>query len=129
MTIKNYNSTFSLSDYTLGDMYTFYIHNNHYNALYVADAETINKYSGTLTEIIGEDTYNDNNGKWAACTRVIGVVVDKEAAACDKDIDTITVMFKTDRDDYVTIKYVVNAGNVLTNNKEKVPPASILHTV
>ena len=129
MTIKNYNSTLSLSNYTLGDAYVFYVHNNHYNILCVADAATINKYSGVLTEIIDEGTYNDNNGKWAACTRVIGVVVDKEAAASNKDIDTITVMFKTDRDDYVTMKYVVNADNVLTNNKEKVPPSAVRRTV
>ena len=129
MTIKNYNSTLSLSDYTLGDTYAFYVHNNHYNTMYVVDAETICRYAGALAEIIDEGIYSENNGKWAACTSVIGVVVDKEAAVSDKDIDTITIMFKTDREDYVVMKYVVNTNNVLTNNKETIPPAAVLRTV
>lgn len=128
MRIKNYDSTLSLDNYTLGDVCTFYIHNNHYNALYVAEPQMIDKYSSAISEIINEGTYNDNHGKWAAYTRVIGVVVDKEAAANDKDIDTITAMFKTDRDDYVVMKYIVNTNQVYANKKRHVRPASVLRT-
>lgn len=129
MNTKNYISTRSLSYYTLGDAYMFYVHDNRYDRLCIADEETINTYSSIITEIINDGTYSQNDGKWAAYTRVIGVVVDKHKATSRNDIDTITVMFKTDREDYVLKKYAVKSNQVVVKKKRDVPPSAVLRTV
>ena len=43
MIIKNYNSTQSLSNYTLGGAYTFYVHNLNLDRLTSANEETVKK--------------------------------------------------------------------------------------
>lgn len=129
MNTKNYNATRSLSYYTLGDAYIFYVHDNRYDQLCKADVETINTYSSIITEIINDGTYSQNDGKWSAYTRVIGVVVDKHKATNRNDVDTITVMFKTDREDYVLKKYAVKSNQVIVKKKREVPPSAVLRTV
>ena len=127
--MKNYNSTLALSEYNLGDACACYIHNRHLERLATADVETVNKYSSTLTKITSDKSYAENDGKWLIFTRVIGVIVDKHEATDSKDIDTITVMFKTDDERYVLNKYVVNSHDIFINNKNEVPPAAVLSTV
>ena len=128
MNIKNYNSTLSLSNYNLGGAYTFYVHNLNLDRLTKANEETITKYSSLLIEIVNDDSYTNNNGQYLNFTRVIGIVVDKHEANDEKDIDKITVMFRTDDDRYVLNKYVVNSKDIFTNNKDNIPPSAVLRT-
>ena len=128
MIIKSYNSTHSLSNYSLGGAYTFYVHNINLDRLTKANEETITKYSSLLTEIVNDDSYTNNNGQYLNFTRVIGIVVDKHEAKDEKDIDKITVMFRTDDDRYVLNKYVVNSHDIFTNNKDNIPPSAVLRT-
>ena len=128
MNIKNYNSTLSLSNYNLGGAYTFYVHNHNSDRLTKANEETITKYSSLLTEIVNDESYTNNNGQYLNFTRVIGIVVDKHEANDEKDIDKITVMFRTDDDRYVLNKYVVNSKDIFTNNKDNIPPSAVLRT-
>ena len=128
MNIKNYNSTLSLSNYNLGGAYTFYVHNHNSDRLTKANEETITKYSSLLTEIVNDESYTNNNGQYLNFTRVIGIVVDKHEANDERDIDKITVMFRTDDDRYVLNKYVVNSKDIFTNNKDNIPPSAVLRT-
>ena len=128
MNIKNYNSTLSLSNYNLGGAYTFYVHNHNSDRLTKANEETITKYSSLLTEIVNDESYTNNNGQYLNFTRVIGIVVDKHEANDEKDIDKITVMFRTDDDRYVLNKYVVNSNDIFTNNKDFISPSAVLRT-
>ena len=128
MNIKNYNSTLSLSNYNLGGAYTFYVHNHNSDRLTKANEETITKYSSLLTEIVNDESYTNNNGQYLNFTRVIGIVVDKHEANDEKDIDKITVMFRTDDDRYLLNKYVVNSNDIFTNNKDFISPSAVLRT-
>ena len=128
MNIKNYNSTLSLSNYNLGGAYTFYVHNLNLDRLTKANEETITKYSSLLIEIFNDESYTNNNGQYLNFTRVIGIVVDKHEANDEKDIDKITVMFRTDDDRYVLNKYVVNSHDIFTNKKDNIPPSAVLRT-
>ena len=129
MTIKNYNSTLSLSHYAVGNAYAFYIHNYDKARFVKADEKTIRKYSSIITEIINNNTYNTNDGIWEVFTRVIGVIVDKHKSVGSNDIDSITVMFKTADNEHVLNKYAVNTHDVLTNNKDHIFPSAVLRTV
>ena len=128
MIIKNYNSTQSLSNYTLGGAYTFYVHNINLDRLTNANEEMITKYSPVLTEIVNDDSYTNNNGQYLNFTRVIGIVIDKHEANDERDIDKITVMFRTDDDRYVLNKYIVNSNDIFTNNKDFISPSAVLRT-
>lgn len=126
MEIKNYNSTLSLSDYTVGDVYIFYVHNHNSDRFTVANDEIIQKYSEKIFEIINDKNYSENDGKWLFLTRAIGVVIDKHKSKNRRDINKITVMFKTNDDRYVLNKYAVNSHDVFTNKKDNVPPTVVL---
>ena len=129
MNIKNYDSILSLSNYNLGGAYTFYVHNHNLDRLTNANEETITKYSSLLTEIVNDDSYTNNNGQYLNFTRVIGIVVDKHEANDERDIDKVTVMFRTEDNRYLLNKYVVNSYDIFTNNKDFVPPSAVLRTV
>jgi hypothetical protein len=88
----------------------------------------ITKYSPVLTEIVNDDSYTNNNGQYFNFTRVIGIVVDKHEAIDERDIDKITVMFRTDDDRYLLNKYVVNSNDIFTNNKDFISPSAVLRT-
>jgi hypothetical protein len=88
----------------------------------------ITKYSPVLTEIVNDDSYTNNNGQYLNFTRVIGIVIDKHEANDERDIDKITVMFRTDDDRYVLNKYVVNSNDIFTNNKDFISPSAVLRT-
>jgi hypothetical protein len=128
MNIKNYNSTLSLSNYNLGGAYTFYVHNINLDRLTNANEETVKKYSSQLTEVALDNSYSHNDGKYLNFTRVIGIVVEKHKAKTEKDIDKITVMFRTEDDRYVLNKYVVNSHDIFTNNKNSISPSAVLRT-
>lgn len=128
MIIKNYNSTLSLSNYNLGDTYTFYVHNPKSDRLTNANEDTITKYSSLLTRFVIDNSYSYNKGEYLNFIKVIGVVVDKHKASDDKDIDKITVMFRTVDDRFVLNEYVVNSHNVFTINNDNTPPSAVLRT-
>jgi hypothetical protein len=88
----------------------------------------ITKYSPVLTEIVNDDFYTNNNGQYLNFTRVIGIVIDKHEANDERDIDKITVMFRTDDDRYVLNKYIVNSNDIFTNNKDFISPSAVLRT-
>ena len=60
-------------------------------------------------------------------TRVIGVVVNKQKAISNTDIDKITVMFKTKDNTYLLDEYATGYSDVLSNNKVDIFPAAILN--
>ena len=127
MSIKNYNSTFSLSKYKVGNAYAFYVHSANLDKFVKADEKTIEKHSPIISEIINDKSFDiENDGRWLALTRVIGVVVDKHKATDSKDIDKITVMFKTDDGGYVLQKFAVGYHNVAVNGQDFVRPAAVL---
>ena len=112
----------------MGGAYTFYVHNLNLDRLTKANEETITKYSSLLIEIVNDDSYTNNNGQYLNFTRVIGIVVEKHEANDERDIDKITVMFRTDDDRYVLNKYVVNSKDIFTNNKDFISPSAVLRT-
>lgn len=101
-TIKNYDSRLSLSNYKIGDIYTFYIHNFNLKNLPKIRENHFEPYIQSLTDVV------DNNQSYFNFTKSIGVVVDTHASTHPNDIDCITVMFKTTSNEYVVNKYVVN---------------------
>jgi hypothetical protein len=112
----------------LGGAYTFYVHNLNLDRLTSANEETVKKYSSQLTEVALDNSYSHNDGKYLNFTRVIGIVVEKHKAKTEKDIDKITVMFRTEDDIYVLNKYVVNSHDIFTNNKNSISPSAVLRT-
>ena len=129
MIFENYNSALSLSNYTIGNAYIFYIHNLNLNLLTNANEEIISKYSSILTEVGNDDYSTCDDSKCLNLSRVIGIVIDKHKANDDRDIDKITAMFKTDDERYVLNTYVVNTKDVFTNKKDFISPSAVLRTV
>ena len=125
--VNNYNSCAPVSNYELGTVYSFYLHKPRMSHLFKAEKTTIQKYSDSLLEVINSNNeFVLSDGKYMNFIRVIGIVIDKCEANEPNNIDTITVMFKTSTDEYVTNKYAVNTHNVYTNNKDYVTPAAVL---
>lgn len=126
-TIKNYDSRSTLSNYQIGSVYTFYLHNVNKNRLIKIEEKDVEEYVKVLNDVI--ETNVDlikNNGQYMNFTRVIGIVVDKYESITPNDVDQITVMFKTSINHYVLHKYVVNTNNVFTNEKNYVLPAAVI---
>ncbi len=128
MMIKNYTSSLSLSDYTVGGAYAFYVNNSNISRLVKADEKTAKKFGLKLSRFINKIIDAKNDGRWLSFTRVIGIVVDKHDAVNRNDIDTITVMFKTGDGNYKLNEYAVGYHDVLTNEKDFVAPAAVLST-
>lgn len=128
MKIQKYQSTHSLSYYNIGNVYSFYVHNFNPKKFTIADKKTIKKYSSTLNEFINNIHPTDNHTP-LTISRIIGIVVDKHESTDRKDIDKITVMFKTDTDNYILIKYIVNSHDIFTNTKDFTLPYTVFHTV
>ena len=108
ITIKNYDSSRELSNYKIGDVYTFYIH-NPMKRLMTINENDFKTYVEKLNNII--DTHEDvimNNVPYLNFTRSIGVVIDTHESTSPNEYDYITVMFRTESNDFVINKYVVN---------------------
>ena len=108
ITIKNYDSRLKLSNYKIGDVYTFYIHNPTKRLTKVKE-DDFQTYVEKLNNII--DTHEDiimNNVPYLNFTRSIGVVIDTYESTSPNEHDYITVMFRTESNDFVINKYVVN---------------------
>lgn len=126
-TIKNYDSRFKLSNYQIGSIYTFYLHNINMNRLVKIEEKDFEQYIKVLNDVI--ETNVDlvkNNDKYLNFIRIIGIVVDKHESITSNDVDQITVMFKTSTNHYVLNKYVVNTSNVFFNEKNYVLPAAVI---
>ena len=127
MKLRNYNSVAALSEYSIGDLYSFYIHNASLDRLTKADVEITKKYSSVISSYATENPRHLNSdGRCASFIRVIGVVVDKHESITSNDVDQITVMFKASTNHYVLNKYVVNTSNVFFNEKNYVLPAAVI---
>ena len=126
-TIKNYDSRSKLSNYQIGSIYTFYLHNINMNRLVKIEEKDFEQYIKVLNDVI--ETNVDlvkNNDKYLNFIRIIGIVVDKHESITSNDVDQITVMFKTSTNHYVLNKYVVNTRNVFFNEKNYVLPAAVI---
>lgn len=126
--MKNYNSKLVLADYNVGDVYAFYVNSINSDTLAMADEISISNYSSKITKI-DDDKYAKSDGKWFNLTRVVGVITDKHEATDDRDIDYITVMFRTSDNKYVLNNYVVNFSNAFIVDKHNVHPTTVLCTV
>lgn len=127
MKIKNYNSVAPLSDYELSDVCAFYLHNADLKNLSGASSAIVQQYASILSESVENNPFVSGDGKWGAYTRLIGVVVKKNKATATDTVDRLTVMFKTENDEYVLCQYAVGYEEVFTNNKELVSPAAVLY--
>ena len=109
ITIKNYDSRLALSNYKIGDIYTFYIHNSNMENLTKIEETDFETYIKSLTDTI-KNTQNviNNNKRYLNFTKSIGIVVDTHMSTHLNEIDYITVLFKTTSNDFVINKYVVN---------------------
>ena len=108
ITIKNYDSSLELSNYKIGDVYTFYIHNPMKRLAKVKE-DDFQTYVEKLNNII--DTHEDiimNNVPHLNFTRSIGIVVDTHKSTYPNAHDYITVLFQNESNDFVLNKYVVN---------------------
>ena len=126
-TIKNYDSRSKLSNYQIGSIYTFYLHNINMNRLVKIEEKDFEQYIKVLNDVI--ETNVDlvkNNDKYLNFIRIIGIVVDKHESITSNDVDQITVMFKTSTNHYVLNKYVVNTSNVFFNEKNYILPAAVI---
>ena len=127
MKLRNYNSVAALSEYSIGDLYSFYIHNASLDRLTKADDEIAKKYSSVISSYATENPRHLNSdGRCASFIRVIGVVVDKHESKNDRDIDKITVMFNTSDGRCLLNTYIVNGIDVFTNHKDLVCPTATI---
>lgn len=129
MAIESYNSKEELSNFKKGEVYAFYVHNTNLKFLKFAGEKIISEYSSKISNFIEENKIDINNsGKYLNMTRVIGVVVDKQKAIYNTDIDKITVMFKTKDNTYLLDEYATGYSDVLSNNKVDILPAAVLNS-
>ena len=110
ITIKNYDSRLALSNYQIGDLYTFYIHNSNLKNLSKVKDSEFETHVKSLTDTIEMNkSVITNNDQYLNFTRSIGIIVDTHESTHLNDIDSITVLFKTPSSDFVINKYVVNS--------------------
>lgn len=129
-TIKNYNSCNTLSTYKLGDTRAFYINNSASSRLVKAKSKDTAQYAKALDKGIKDNpSFLNNSGKYHKLIRAIGVVVEKRKAVNEKDVDMITVMFKTTDNNDVLNKYAVGTKDVLMNGKDYVQPTTVIYVL
>lgn len=124
MNFKNYDAT--LSNYNIGDVYSFYVHNVNSEILIKAEEELVNKYSSIISELSNNTTNSEKDKNYLTLTHVVGVIVDKHEATDSRDIDRITVMFKAKDDNFVLNEYIVNSQNLVTIKNNNVPVVAVL---
>ena len=127
MKLRNYNSVAALSEYSIGDLYSFYIHNASLDRLTKADGESTKKYSSVISSYATENPQHLNSdGRCGSPVRVIGVVIDKHKAVNERESDKITVIFNTN-DGCLLNTYIVNGIDVFTNDKDLVCPTATIN--
>ena len=131
--IKTYNSCNSLSTYTLGDVYSFYLNNNNFSNLIKlknkdASREDIKQYKKALRTVVKQNPQvKTSTGKYNQnFTRAIGVVIDTYHPSSPTACDIITVMFRTTDKKFVLNKFAVgNQAPNYTWANDVVPAAAI----
>ena len=115
ITIKNYDSHLPISNYRLGDTYIFRIHNPNMKRLNKIKKSDFEPYINILNDTINinKDSFKNNN-KHLNYTNSIGIIVDTYKSTEPNKFDSITVIFKTETNDYILNKYVVNT-NIISN--------------
>lgn len=127
MKFKSYNSAARLSDYTVGDVYAFYVRNTDAARLITADSETIGKYAPAFAKAISDNQDRDQvSGRWQSFVRALGVVVNKREATEKENVNYIVVMLQTADGKYVLNKYAVETHDIFMNSKELVQPSAFL---
>ena len=125
MSLTNYNSTHSLSEYEVGNTYAFCVHNADAKKFIKADENTVKLYSSAL-----EKTINDINVEKGVeiykTLRVVGVVVGKTEATDENDESILIVMFKTKNNDYVLNHYIVGSDKVKNIVEGKLPLKTVI---
>ena len=109
ITIQNYDSSRELSNYQIGDVYTFYIHNHNLNRLTEIEENDFEPFTTRLTDII--ETNKDiirNNRPYLNFTESVGIVIDTHKSTSPNELDYITVLLQTKSNDFVINKYVAN---------------------
>ena len=107
--INFYDPALALSNYQIGDVYTFYIHNPNMKRLVKVRKFDYEPYVKNLENAIAMNN-NINNVPYLNFTRSIGIIVDTYKATRSEEIDFITVLFKTASGKFVLNKYVVNSS-------------------
>ena len=131
--IKKFDTRDTLSTYTLGDVYAFYLRNNNIHnlkPLKQADSkrDDIKLYKKALrTAIKDNPQVKTSNGRYNQdFTRAVGVVIDTYKTSSPTCDDIITVLFRLSNKKFVLNKYVV--GSTDSNHKwenDVVPAATI----
>ena len=108
-TIQNYDSRLAISDYRIGEVYSFYIHNPNMNRLVTVNETDFAPFVTRLTDILEtNEGVIKNNGQYLNFTESVGIVIDTHKSTSPKEIDYITVLFQTASNDFAVNKYVVN---------------------
>ena len=120
--IQNYDSCLVLSKYKIGHTYVFYILKSNMHRL----AKAVETNFATHIKILNDSIQAvknviKNNEQQLNFTRSIGLVVDTHKSTCPKDIDYITVLFRTESNDFVLNKYIVNFTKTKNSNNERSP--------
>ena len=114
-TIKNYDSHLPISNYHLGDTYIFRIHNPNTKRLNKIKKTDFEPYINILNDTINTNkNLFENNNHYLNYTNSIGIIVDTYKSTDPNKFDFITVIFKTETNDYILNKYVVNT-NIISN--------------
>lgn len=78
--IKNYNSHLALSEYEIGNVYSFYLGNNHLSYPNHFNEKPVEKYIEILTDVINSNQeFTNSDGKYFNYPRAIGVVIEKKS--------------------------------------------------
>ena len=120
MSLTNYNSKHSLTEYEVGNSYAFCVHNANAKKFVKADEAIVKLYSSTLEETIN----NINVGKsvdFHKTLRVVGIVVGKTGIDNEDNGNILTVMFKTKNNNYVLNDYGVGLSKVVSISGDNLP--------
>lgn len=109
ITINDYNPSSVGSNYQVGDVYTFYIHNPNMKRLVPVKENEFEVYINSLIDMIEKNkNVIENNTQYLNFTKSIGIVIDTHDSTKPNEPDYITVLFKTPSNDFVINKYVTN---------------------
>lgn len=119
MSIPVYDSRRPLSDYEIGSVHSFHVDVTRLGHLFVEAEEIYPNCVKVLNETIKTDFDTVCCEHYDSFfVNVIGVVVDAHKSSIPEFADQITVMFKTNTNNYVLSKYAVRSqGVAIKENK------------
>ena len=124
-TIRNYDSRKPLSNYELGSVHAFLVDTSRLGNLRIDPNRVYHNHYETLTNaIVSNSEFFDISSNPSNVIRVVGVVVDRLKSSIAGFADQITVMFQTDTDDCILIKYPVRSQGITVKQNSPVKPVS-----